>query len=169
MSFKRMRPSPALVVAFIALFVAMSGVGYTAAKINGKRIKNSSISGGKLKRKTVTAARVKDETLTGTQINESTLSLLGSTITTRRASVPFPGDNSTGVTAQCAAGEKLIGGGGSIDAAGIQRAITSSRPSTAAAGLPADGAAFDAWRVNASSDIGASATTLRAWAVCASL
>jgi hypothetical protein len=77
------RPSPALVVSLIALFVALGGTGYAAVKINGKDLKNKSVAGGKLKNKTVTGgkiknktitgAKVKDNSLTGTQINESTL------------------------------------------------------------------------------------------------
>lgn len=59
------RPSPAMIVAFIALFVAMSGVGYTAKKLNGKRIKSRSIAGSKMKR----------DTITGTEVNESKLAL----------------------------------------------------------------------------------------------
>jgi hypothetical protein len=71
---KRMqRPSPALAVACLALFVALGGVGYAAATINGKDIKNRTIAAKKLKNKTITAGKVKNNTLTGTQINESTL------------------------------------------------------------------------------------------------
>lgn len=56
------RPSPALVVAFVALFVALSGVGYTAAKLNGKRLKSRSVSGKKLKLDTVTGKEAKEST-----------------------------------------------------------------------------------------------------------
>lgn len=59
----RYRPSAGLVLAFIALFVTMSGVGYTAAKINGKRLKSRSVS----------HTRIKKDTLTGVEIKESTL------------------------------------------------------------------------------------------------
>jgi hypothetical protein len=47
------RPSPAFVVALIALFVALGGTGYAVVKVNGKDIVNRSISGKKLKRNTV--------------------------------------------------------------------------------------------------------------------
>lgn len=77
------RPSPALVISLIALFVAMGGSGYAAVKLNGKNIKNKSIAGKKLKNKTITAAKLKNRTITagkvrnntlgGTQINESKL------------------------------------------------------------------------------------------------
>lgn len=67
------RPSPALVIALIALFVAMGGSGYAAVKLNGKNLKNKSIAGSKLKNKTITGGKLKNNTLGGTQVNESKL------------------------------------------------------------------------------------------------
>ncbi len=51
------RVSPALVVAMIALFVALTGtaVATTSALITGKQIKNSSITGADVKNKSLTA------------------------------------------------------------------------------------------------------------------
>ncbi len=57
------RPSPALVVALLALFVALGGSGYAAVAVNGKNIKNRSIAGKKLKR----------DTLSGREVNEAAL------------------------------------------------------------------------------------------------
>jgi hypothetical protein len=57
------RPSPAMVVALLALFVALGGSGYAAVQLNGKNIKTRSIAGKKLK----------NNTLTGRQIRESRL------------------------------------------------------------------------------------------------
>lgn len=67
------RPSPALVISLVALFVAMGGVGYAAVVIDGKNLKNKSVAGKKLKNKTVTGGKVKGNTLGGAQINESKL------------------------------------------------------------------------------------------------
>jgi hypothetical protein len=52
-----------MAVALLALFVALGGTGYAAARINGRTITDRSISGAKLKR----------NTLTGRQIDESRL------------------------------------------------------------------------------------------------
>ena len=60
------KPSPAAVIACLALFVALGGTGYAAVKINGKNLKNGSVTGSKLKR----------NTLTGRQINESKLGIV---------------------------------------------------------------------------------------------
>jgi hypothetical protein len=57
------RPSPAMVVALLALFVALGGSGYAAVQLNGKNIKNRTVAGKKLK----------NNTLTGRQIRESRL------------------------------------------------------------------------------------------------
>jgi hypothetical protein len=43
---KTLRPTPALVVAFIALFAAMGGIGYGAAKLRPNSIKTKSIRDG---------------------------------------------------------------------------------------------------------------------------
>lgn len=60
------RPSPAMVVAVIALIAALAGTAYAAQTINGGAIKKQTIGGGKLKRKT----------LTGFQINTNKLGVV---------------------------------------------------------------------------------------------
>ena len=57
------RPSPAMAVALIALFVALGGSGYAAVKINGKNIIKRSIAGSKLKARAVTGTEVKNASL----------------------------------------------------------------------------------------------------------
>ena len=57
------KPSPAMTVALVALFVALGGSGYAAVTINGKNIRNRSIAGVKLKANTVTAREVRVNTL----------------------------------------------------------------------------------------------------------
>jgi hypothetical protein len=59
----KIRISPASVLALVALFVALGGVSYAAATINGKNIKNNSIPGKKLKNRAVTNKKVKPNSL----------------------------------------------------------------------------------------------------------
>lgn len=59
-------PSPAMIVAVVALFVALAGTAYAAQSINGGAIKKQTIGGGKLKQKT----------LTGFQINTNKLGVI---------------------------------------------------------------------------------------------
>ncbi len=60
------RPSPAMIVAVIALIAALAGTAYAAQSINGGSIKKQTIGGGKLKKKT----------LTGFQINTNKLGVV---------------------------------------------------------------------------------------------
>ncbi|HWM54184.1 MAG TPA: hypothetical protein VNO20_02175 [Solirubrobacterales bacterium] len=76
-------PSPALVLAAIALFVALGGTVYAAGKINGKTIKVKSLPGNRLKPHSVPVNRLKPGALgslsgstaqiTGAEINELSL------------------------------------------------------------------------------------------------
>lgn len=68
------RPSPALAISLIALFVALGGTGYAAVTINGKNLKNKSVAGKKLKNKTVTGGKIKNKTITGGKLADNTLS-----------------------------------------------------------------------------------------------
>ena len=64
----RKRPSPAMIVALVALVVALGGTAYAAQHINGGAIMKQTIGGGKLKKKT----------LTGFQINTNKLGIVPS-------------------------------------------------------------------------------------------
>ena len=68
----RRRPSPAMVVAIIALIAALAGTAYA-----------KSINGGAIQKQTIGAGKLKHKTLTGYQIN---LNKLGSVPLAKRAS-----------------------------------------------------------------------------------
>jgi hypothetical protein len=57
-TLRKRRPSPAMVVAMIALFVALAGTAYAAQRINGGAIMKQTIGGGKLKKKTLTGFQI---------------------------------------------------------------------------------------------------------------
>jgi hypothetical protein len=57
------RPSPAMVVAVIALIAALAGTAYAAQSINGGAIIKQSIGGGKLKKKTLTGFQINTDKL----------------------------------------------------------------------------------------------------------
>jgi hypothetical protein len=67
---RRLRaPSPALVVALIALFVALGGTSYAAIKlpknsVGPKQLKNNAVTGSKIKNGAVTAAKINTSGLT---------------------------------------------------------------------------------------------------------
>lgn len=63
--FSKLRPSPALVVALIALFVALGGVGYAATKIGSGQIRNNSVRGKDIRNRTITSKDVKKNVFEG--------------------------------------------------------------------------------------------------------
>jgi len=65
---KNRRPSPAMVVAIVALIAALGGTAYAAQSINGGAIMKQTIGAGKIKKKT----------LTGYQINTNKLGVVPS-------------------------------------------------------------------------------------------
>ncbi|MDX6624297.1 MAG: hypothetical protein QOE75_2229 [Solirubrobacterales bacterium] len=70
--------SLANLLAGLALFFALGGIGYAAATINGNAIKQQTIGAGKLKKGTLTSTQVKANALTGSVIDESTLNIVPS-------------------------------------------------------------------------------------------
>ena len=52
------RPSPAMVVAMVALITALAGTAYAAQTINGGAIKKQTIGAGKIKKKTLTGFQI---------------------------------------------------------------------------------------------------------------
>lgn len=66
-------PSPALVIACLALFVALGGTVLAATKIDGKTIKVKSLPGNRLKVGSVPGNRIAPGSLLGSQIRVDTL------------------------------------------------------------------------------------------------
>ncbi|MEA2368447.1 MAG: hypothetical protein QOH38_1165 [Thermoleophilaceae bacterium] len=57
------RPSPAMVVALLALFIALGGVGYAATQIDGKNLVGRSVGHKKIKANTLTGAEILESSL----------------------------------------------------------------------------------------------------------
>ncbi len=70
---KGARPSPALVISIIALFVSLGGAGYAAVTITGKNVKNSSLTGKDVKNSSLTGSDIKNSSLTGSDIKNDKL------------------------------------------------------------------------------------------------
>jgi hypothetical protein len=83
-------PSPAMIVACIALTVALGGTGYAAI-----RLPANSVGTKQLKKKAVTSPKVKDNSLTGADIRESTL---GSVPQAANATLATTATNATNAT-----------------------------------------------------------------------
>jgi hypothetical protein len=135
--FKGARPSPALVISLVALFVSLGGVGYAAVTITGKNVKNSSLTGKDVKNSSLTGSDVKNSSLTGKDIKNNSLtgsdvleSKLGKvpsagtadsatiarvTRVTARGTAPSDGTTVGTATATCGPGLAVVGGGGQVD------------------------------------------------------
>jgi hypothetical protein len=67
--FRLKAPSPALVVATVALVVAMAGTGYAAFKVGTKNIKNGAVTTKKLHNGAVTTKKIKDGAVTAAKLD----------------------------------------------------------------------------------------------------
>jgi hypothetical protein len=74
----RLRPSPALVVAIVALVVALGGTGYAAIKlpansVGAKQLKKGAVERAKIKNGAIDASKLAPDSVSGASINESLL------------------------------------------------------------------------------------------------
>ena len=67
--WRSFRPSPAMVVASIALFVAIGGIGWAAATIGTNDIENGAVTAKKLAKKAVTTKKIKKEAVSGAKLS----------------------------------------------------------------------------------------------------
>jgi hypothetical protein len=80
---RRLRPSPSMAVAFVALLVALGGTSYAVVRlpansVGNKQIKRNAVTAGKIRANSVTSARVLNNSLTGDDIQESSLGKVAS-------------------------------------------------------------------------------------------
>ena len=97
---KKLRGTPAVMIAAIALFVALGG-GYAIGSgfIGTGDLKNQAVTNKKIKKKTIKANRVKPDTLTGEQINEASLSGAGTGLSISQATAAtVPGSTTAPMT-----------------------------------------------------------------------
>ena len=73
---RRFLPSPAMVIALIALAVSLSGSAYAALVITGKSIKNGTVTGKDIHNHSLTGSDVRRDSLGGGAIKESSLGIV---------------------------------------------------------------------------------------------
>lgn len=103
-------PSPAMIVALIALVAALSGTAYAALGKNSvgtKQLKAKAVTSGKIANNAVTSAKVAKNSLTGADIN---VGALGTVPSADHASSAGNADTVTGHAASCPGGTVLIRG-----------------------------------------------------------
>jgi hypothetical protein len=117
-----LRPSPALVIACLALFVALGGTVLAATKIDGKTIRVKSLPGNRLEPGSVPGNRIVPGSLDGTRIKAATLGEVpsaahaGAADSARHADTATAADHATdastvnGHTVGCPSGRKQFAG-----------------------------------------------------------
>src|ERR1700748_1185510 len=107
---KLSRPSPAMIVALIALFAALTGSAYAALgknTVGSKQLKSKAVTTGKIANNAVTGAKVAKGSLTGENIN---LSALGTVPSATNASSAGNANTVGGHSASCPGATTLIRG-----------------------------------------------------------
>jgi hypothetical protein len=74
--FRRLLPSPAMVVAVVALIMSLGGSAY-ALVVTGKQIRNNTVTGKDIRQRSLTGNDVRRDKLGGGSIKESSLGPVG--------------------------------------------------------------------------------------------
>lgn len=141
------RPSPAMVVALVALVTALAGTAYATSRLNGHNLANRSVPGKKLQRHTITGAelaagrldkgsiagdKLKSHSVTVGQVNESSLSdivpkAIPITYVSSAEAIPPGAGGEIGVAICPSSTPDVIGGGAELSD-NTNALVTSSYP-----------------------------------------
>jgi hypothetical protein len=111
--FRLKAPSPALVVATVALVVAMAGTGYAAFKVGTKNIKNGAVTTKKLHNGAVTTKKLHNGAVTqnklGSGLSVANANHANSANSANSASAAALASNANSLAGPLASGHTLIG------------------------------------------------------------
>ena len=112
----RHRPSPAMVVACIALAVALGGTSYAAIKlpknsVGTKQLKKNAVTGLKVKANAITSPKVANDSLTGADLNEATVGTVPSAANATNAATAANANTLGGIPASGFLSSTNEGGG----------------------------------------------------------
>jgi hypothetical protein len=158
------RPTPAMIVACLALFVALGSGTYAAVKLKPNSVKTKNIKDGAVKTSKIADGAVTNAKLAADAKGGGAAAGGGiTTVTTRIVSASLgPTGTFSGVdlTSDCQAGEKAVGGGGLINNDDNEVTYQASHPSPNSNGTTPTG-----WTVRF--QITGIAHTVTTYAVCA--
>jgi hypothetical protein len=173
----RLRPSPAIVVAVLALIAGVAGTAVAGpsadtSALTKKKVRKQinklapGIANAEIdKRFPVGTTGLADGAVTTPKLASGALSAgkLGNVVA-RVIEIPLPANGNEAENVFCQPGERLIGGG--ARSIGFNGWVVSSRPITSAGADPADGENdLSGWRAAAHNDT-ATATTFKIFAMC---
>jgi hypothetical protein len=124
------RPSAALVISLIALFVALGSGAYAAAKIDTSDIKKKAVTGAKINGDAIKSSKVKDGKLKGKDLKDETVSaskLGDGAVKAQKLGAITEVSDTTSATAgalgtksvSCPAGTRVMGGGYNTDTVAV--------------------------------------------------
>jgi hypothetical protein len=165
----QVRPSPALLVAIVALVAALVGTAVagvaTTSRLDRKEKQQVRKIARKLANQQITRRALKlSVAAAGTANSALTAAQLGS-VTVERVTGSIEDEQGGSVDAFCPAGKQAIGGGGRADD-NKEPKLLASRPTRAGGEPPSNGESFTGWRVSAFNDTGETIQP-EAWAICA--
>ena len=142
-SILRRRPSPALVIAMIALFASLSGVAYGVAtgSIDSREIKNNDVRSGDLRNNDIRTKDLRNNEVRGLDIRNSTVqgrdvalnTLTGDDINeSRLGKVPSATTADTATSANSANSAAIAGSAGSVGGLTIKKFFAKQPPGTPA-------------------------------------
>lgn len=169
---RRMRPSPAMLVAIVALIAALVGTAVagvaTTSKLDRKEKKQVRSIARQLANQQITkrapGLSVAAASAADTAKSAATAAQLGS-VTVQRETGSIANGEGGSVDAFCPTGTQAIGGGGRADNDKEPKLIA-SRPTRAGGEPPSDGESFTGWRVSIFNETGVTVQP-EAWAICA--
>jgi hypothetical protein len=134
------RPTPALIVASIALFVALSGIAYTAVVLPA-----GSVGTKQLKRGAVTSAKVRDNSIFGRDVREPTLGRVPLASRAATAGIAMTATRAVNATtaATVANGAVTADKFASLPAARAYSAVSHTIPSATFTAIPFNAEHFD--------------------------
>lgn len=102
--FKLSRPSPAMVVACLALAISLGGTGYAALKlprnsVGTKQLQKNAVTAAKIRNDAVTSSKIEDGQVTGADVDEATLAAVPRSDTAFHADVATNSGQLGGVVA----------------------------------------------------------------------
>ncbi len=160
------RPSPAMVIAVIALIVALAGTAYAGSKIGSKQLKKNAVSTKKIKNNAVTSAKIANNAVTGAKLANGAVGV----VMRQGPPVTFAPNDAKHVDANCNPGERATGGGVYNEAQVGTLVVTSSYPTPNPTSPPStgDGTTPTGWRVWLKNNTAGSSYTINGYVVCTS-
>ena len=135
------KPSPATVIASLALFVSLGGVGYAAATIGSAQIKNNSVRSTDIKNNSVRSTDIKNNDVRGTDVRTGTVngsdvgndSLTGADVVeSSLGTVPSASNAGRAITANAASTANVANSVSTVRTIGVTTVAEGASPATLA-------------------------------------